>query len=284
MFLRFVFLVLILFIVVYPQNNISKINQVQESNVVVRPFTDITYEIAVPTQRILPLQPIPIIIRQKNTTNEQVLGYNAIGFDNLPIYIHLQKSGNTQRNIMGQFSQLSAFVAYTNVEIPPNSVSEAKDWMMLGLNKYFPEPGTYEIKAVVFNDNRTQSVESNTITIEIQEPTGANRNVYNLIKNSGVQEYLFSGDNFDQIKNTLEAITTRFPNSDYAKSSSFVLGEKLFARKQYGQALVHLLRLENDRDFIFADKVRNYLTEMRRLPQSQQINEEKPLLEKQFSR
>jgi hypothetical protein len=72
------------------------------------------------------------------------------------------------------------------------------------------------------------------------------------------------------VKNTLGAITTRFPNSVYAKGSSFVLGEVYFGRKNYSQALLNLLRLENDRDFIFAEKVRNYLAEIRRLPINQQ--------------
>ncbi len=270
MLLRVICLMSVLFILVYPQKDISEVKQTQSSDTQVRPFTNLTYEITAPTESVLPLQPIPIIIKQKNVTNEQVLGYKTIGFNNMHLYLHIQKSGSNQRSVMGQFSQLSKFIAYTNVEIPPNSVSEAKEWMMLGLNQHFPEPGTYEIKAVVLNDDRTQSVESNTIIIEIQEPTGTDRNAYNLIKNSSFQEYLFSGDNFDKIKNTLETIATKFPNSPYVKSASFVLGERYFVRKQYARALIYLLKLENDDEFIFREKVRNYLNEIRQPHPNQQ--------------
>lgn len=268
--LRLVFLMFILFIVVYPQKDSPVVKQTQQVNTQVRPFTDITYEITTPTQTVLPLQPIPIILRQKNMTNDQVLGYRSIGFTNMPIYLHIRKSGSNKTTVLGDFSQIFEFIAYTNVEIPPNSVSEAKEWIWLGLGKYFAEPGTYEVKAVVPNDKRTQSVESNTITIEIQEPTGTNREVYNLIKNSGFQESFFSHDSFNKTKNMLETITVRFPNSPYAKGASFVLGEEYFKSKQYLRALNHLTRLENDNDFIFADKVRNYLAEIRRLPLNEQ--------------
>lgn len=274
MLLRVVFLMSVLFILVYPQKDVSEIKQTESSNTQVRPFTDLTYEITAPSQSVLPLQPIPIIIKQKNMTNEQVLGYKGIGFNNMPIYLHIQKSGGNQKSVMGQFSQLSKFVSYTNVEIPPNSVSEAKEWIMLGLNQYFSEPGTYEIKAVILNDDRTQSVESNTVSIEIQQPIGNDRTAYNLIKNSSFQEYLFSGDNFDKIKNTLETIIVKFPNSSYVRNASFVLGERHFVRKQYARALTYLLKLEYDDEFIFREKVKDYLAEIRRQAPGQQVKEE----------
>lgn len=166
--------------------------------------------------------------------------------------------------------------SFKNIEIEPSESSEATEFVTLGLNKYFPEPGIYELQAVLYNADGTQSIESNTVTIEIQEPSGINRNAYNLIKNSSFQDYLFSGAEFKKVKNTLEAITTRFPNSAYAKNSFYLLGEVYFYDKQYPKALTNLLRLENDNGFIFAEKVKNYLTEIRRLPQAQQINEEKP--------
>lgn len=271
MWFRIVFLMFGLFILVYPQKEINK-TQEANTNIQVRPFTDIKYEISAPAQRALLLQPIPLVIRQKNITDEKVLGYKTVGFNSMPIYLHIKKNGSDQNLVLGEFSQIFQFIAYSNIEILPNTVTETKDWIWLGLNKFFPEAGTYEIKAVIFNKDYTSSVESNIVTIEIQQPTGVDRNVYNLIKNSGFQDYLFSGDEFDKKKNVLETIISAFPNNSYTKGATFVLGERYIIRKQYAQALIHLSRLENDADFVFVDKVRSYLSEIRRLPQTQTEN------------
>jgi hypothetical protein len=267
---KIIFICFALFFIAMLQHSIPIISQAQQSNSQVRPFTDLTFEISVPTQTLLPLQPIPIVLKQSNRTNQAVLGYKSIGFGKIPVYLYVQKSGSDEKTLISQLTPLSSLTEYKNIEISPNASYTAKEWITLGLNMDFPEPGTYEIQAVLANADRTQFIESNKVSIEIQEPTGSDREAYNLIKNSPSKEYLFSGAQFNKVKNTLEAITTRFPNSVYAKGSSFVLGEVYFGRKNYSQALLNLLRLENDRDFIFAEKVRNYLAEIRRLPINQQ--------------
>jgi hypothetical protein len=259
-------------LVMMPQGNLV-VSQTQQQNAEVRPFTDLTFEITVPTQTLLPLEPIPIIIKQSNRTNQPVLGYNSISFGRAPIYLYVQKIGGEKRTIISQFTPVKKFIDYKNIEILPGASYEAKEWITLGLNIDFPESGIYELKAVLANDKRTQVVNSNTLNIEIQEPTGTEREVYNLIRNSSSKEYLFSGVEFDKVKNILEKISTRHPNSIYAKSSFYVLGELYFQRRQYPLALTNLIKLENDSDFIFTEKVINYLAAIRRSMQTQQTTE-----------
>ncbi len=81
-------------------------------------------------------------------------------------------------------SPIQGLSAYKNIEIPAGGSREGKEWLTLGLDKYFPKPGTYQLKMVLANPDRTQLIESNTLDIEIKEPTGIDREVYNLIKNS----------------------------------------------------------------------------------------------------
>jgi hypothetical protein len=257
-------------------SNSGQTQQAQLSNSNVQPFTDLSFEINIPTQDHLRLQPIPLILKLSNRTNRSVLGYSSIGFGGYPLYLYVQKIGSENKVLIQPLTTISGSSGVINSEVPAGVSYEAKELITIGLNKYFPERGTYELQAVLFNADRTQSIESNVSTIEIQEPSGINRNVYNLIKDSSFQDYLFSGVEFKKVKNTLELITTRFPNSSYAKNSCYLLGEIYFYDKQYPKALNNLLRLENDSDFIFADKVKSYLAEIRRLPQEQQINEEKP--------
>lgn len=251
---------------------LPKIAQTQTSSSEVRPFTDLSLEVSVPAQTLLPLQPIPITIKQINRTNQPVLGYKSLDFYS-PIFIYVQKIGTNKQIQIEQLTVIHAFGAFKNSEISPGASYETKQWITLGLGKYFLQPGNYELQAVLENADGTQSIESNKVTIDIREPFGADRQVYNLIKNDALKDYLFSGAEFEKTTPVLETIKTRFPNSGYAKSAFYVLGEKHFVLKQYPQALVNLIKLEHDDDFIFAHKVRDYLSEIRRLPQGEQIQE-----------
>ncbi len=265
MIAKIIFSGFILFCIVFLQQSNPVVSQTQKSNSEVRPFTDLTFEIDVPRQTLLPLQPIPIVLKQSNKTGYPVLGYKTISLDKMPVYLYVQKVGSDKRTTISQFTPLRKNSGYKNSEIAPGLSYEGKDWITLGLNIDLPEPGIYELQAVLENADGTQSIESNKINIEIKDPTGIDQEVYNVIKNSPSKEYLFSGAEFDKVKTTLETLKVKFPNSGYAKSIFFVLGERYFLRKQYGQALSNLIKLENDKDFILTQKVKNYIDEIREL-------------------
>jgi hypothetical protein len=270
MFSKILFGCFATFLFVLLQSIVPVSSQSQQSNPEVRPFTDLTFEIATTTERFLPFQPIPITLKQSNKTNQPVLGYKAINF-NSPVYFYVQKIGGEKVQI-SQLTTLSPFTSFKNSEISPGTSIEAKNWLTLSLNKYFFEPGTYELYAELESADGTQFIVSNKINIEIKEPAGLDREAYNLIKNNPFNEYLFSDADFDKVQTTLEAIKTRFPNSGYAKSAFYLLGERYFDRKQYPKALANLIRLENDRDFIFASKVKNYLAQIRELESNEKNN------------
>ncbi len=248
----------------------SQTNTTEQPDSVIRPFTDLTLEIALPEQTLLSLQPIPIIIKQSNKTNQPAMGYKSIHFGLSPIRLYAKKNGSNVKVSIGNQSPVSTFSFFTNVQIAPGESSETKGLITIGLNKYFPEPGIYEIQAALGDAERTEYIESNKVTIEIKMPTGLNLATYNLIKNSALQDFMFSGVNNERAENILKTITTMHPNTPYAKNSAFLLGETYYNLRQYPQALINLIRLENDSNFIFAEKVKNYLAEIRRSMQTQQ--------------
>jgi len=170
---------------------------------------------------------------------------------------------------------LLKLVQYTNVAMEPGRSIESKGLLTLELARNLPEPGSYEIRAKLASSDYKEFIESNIVTINVQEPGLVDRAAYNLITNSSAQDYLFSGAEFDQVKNTLETLNTLYPNSVYAKHASFVLGENYFYSKNYPKALINLVRLENDNDFAYAEKVRKYLAEIRRI-NANQTGTEKP--------
>lgn len=244
--------------------NKTQISQAQQSNSEVRPFTDLTLEISTTKDLLLPLKPIPIIFKLSNKTNQPVFGYDYMRFGLTPLDLYVQKLGDGERKRIASLTPLRTYVAqYKNIVIPAGDSHEAKEWLAFELNKYFSEPGIYQLQMVMLNSDGTQRIESNTIEIEIKEPVGVDRVVYNLIKKTPRPDSLFRGIDFDKTKDVLETITTRFSDSAYAKSSLFLLGGTDFHQKKYSQALGRLLKLEKDKDFIFAEKVKKYIDEIR---------------------
>lgn len=266
MLVRSTLLLLTLFVAAYTQTDTRVARPATGSPLTLtlaRPFTDIAFEISTPTQSVLQLQPIPLIVRQKNDTDQAVLGYRAVDLNSIPAQLYIRRAGSAEISEMGQFSQLTGCGVQHNTEVAPHSVLEAREWLVLGLDQHFPEPGNYEMKLVVRSDDRSHSVESNTVEIEVRAPTGSNRDAYNFVRNSGYPESLFTGDDFPRLRPILETILIRYPNSPYAKCATFALGQKHFILRQYPQALGHLIRLEYDNNFILAEKVRRYLAEIR---------------------
>ena len=175
-----VFFVFLLLVVLQPLNSVMV--HTQQNPEEVRPFTDLTLEITTPSQS-LPLQPIPIVIKQSNRTNQPVLGYKSIGFGGSPLYLYVKRSGGERIHIR-HLTLLKTFSSVKNVAIPPGTSSEAKEWLALALNRYFPETGTYQLQAELANEDGTQFIKSNTVNIEIKQPIGLDLQAYTLISNT----------------------------------------------------------------------------------------------------
>lgn len=227
-----------------------------------------TLEINLPINSVLALQPIPVKLKLTNRNERTALGYRTIGFGKSPVYLNVRKVGTERSVPITMLEPLLKLTQYTNVPVEPQATVESKDLLSLGLARNFPDPGNYEIHATLSNSDYTEHIESNKVSLTIQEPTGNNRLAYNLITTRSFEEFLFSGAEFSKVMNTLEELTVLYPNSPYARDASFVLGENYFYQRNYSQALVHLLRLESATDFMYSDRVRNYLTEIRRVAAS----------------
>lgn len=237
------------------------VGQTDRSHSNSRPFTELTLEISAPMQGLLRLQPIPLVIRQVNRGDQPVLGYNSVTFHSA-ISLYVRKNNEPELEVT-PLSPISGLFGRSLSEVPPGTSTVASEWITINLSKYFPNAGSYEVYARLYNPQGTEFVESNRITVQIQEPVGTDRLVYELIRNHRAKDYLFSGAEFKHAKSVLETITTRYPNSAYAKSAFFVLGEVQFYGRDYPAALLNLMRLEHDDTFIHAEKVRRYLAEMR---------------------
>jgi len=227
------------------------------------PFTSLTLEIIAPSQAVLLLQPVPLIVKLTNNGSRPALGYKALGFRTSPIYVDVRKTDASNRTPVTQLDPLQVFSNKPHAALPSGESIRSTDLLTLNLSRYFPEPGTYEIRAKLANPGRTQFIESNVVIIAVREPGPLDRPAYNLIKDSAFGEYLFSGFEFNRTETILETLATMHPQSPYARHANYLLGETYFHRRDYVRALPKLVRLENDNGFIYAEKVRRYLAEIR---------------------
>jgi len=244
--------------------NYCVLAQTSAQNVEYRPFTDLSLKISVPGRAPLLLQPIPIVLKLNNQTNQPIMGPASVEFNRCRINLYVQKVGSDKREEI-LLSSYTPFVLFKDVPIPARTDYQAKEWLAVGLNKYFPDAGMYELQAVLTNADGSQQIQSNKIYLQIETPSGIDRDVYQLIKNSKSPDYFFDGGGFKKVKDTLDDIAIRYPNSAYTQGANFMLGKANFYRKDYQKALKHLQKLENDSNFIHNEKVRKHLDEIREI-------------------
>jgi hypothetical protein len=252
------------FFLVFLQLNYCILAQASGQNVETRPFTDLSLKISVPGRSPLLLQPIPIVLKLSNPTNQPIMGPSSIGFGECRIYLTVQKVGSDKRDILPLSSYLR-LVKFNDALISARTDYQAKEWLAVELNKYFPDAGMYELQAGLANADGSQQIQSNKIYLQIESPTGVDREVFQLIKNSKSPNYFFDGLDYEKVKDVLDDITTRYPNSAYTQAANFMLGKANFYRKDYQKALKHLQKLENDSNFIHNEKVKKHLDEIREI-------------------
>lgn len=227
------------------------------------PFTALTLTLGVSKASFLHLEPLQISLKLTNDNNRPALGYNRIGFVATPLRLFITRVGTKEAKSIPRLNPVQAYIAYTNSIMLPHQVTETKDVLAVDLSTNFPGVGDYDIRMHMYDQDRKVSIESNLVTVSIREPSATNRAAYNLIMNSGMQDYLFSGAGFSQTKDTLAALASLPMGNPYARFATFSLGKNLFNNKRYAEAFPYMARLENFDDFAHSDAVRKYLIEIR---------------------
>jgi hypothetical protein len=148
-------------------------------------------------------------------------------------------------------------------DVPAGSSYEATEWLTMGLSKYFPEPGNYEIQAMLTDDRGKRFVRSNKVLIQLKNPIGEEHRAYQYIKKSGFQDDFFGGGDVKGLEDAQKEIASKYPTTPYGNAASFLLGEEYYLENRYEEALAQLRKLESDVSFVFAEKVKEYLKNIR---------------------
>lgn len=238
-------------------------------------FSKLTLKISSTKKDFVELEPVPIISSLRNETAQAIVGHSALELSNNFIKLFVIEDNGEIHEIQN-LSPLTGNTAASQREISPGENLESKQLLAFYLDKSFPRPGTYRIQAKMFDGSCTNEIRSNVLTIRVVRPGGLTLKALKSIKSMGASSYFFSGVGFssqEQERAALEDFIAKFGDTVYADYATFSLGELYFYDNKYEQASKRFSVLEKKTDFVFSDKAKKYLENIRR---ENTISEETP--------
>ena len=223
-------------------------------------FADLTLEIASPKQKFVQLEPIALILTLSNKTRFPVVARTSLDFAAGFLQLFAIRENGELIQIQN-LSPLAHVVVVRPGTIQSGQSYQTKELLTLDLDKVFPQPGTYQIQAVLRNGEGEQQVKSNLLTIQVLEPTGVDVQAFDYLKNRTNPSYFFSGLELDQTQAQMVTFVSNFRDSSYGEYAAFILGEFYFVRKDYTRAIEQLDDVTKKRDFVYGDRVLYYLVE-----------------------
>lgn len=223
-------------------------------------FSDLTLKISTPKEDFLQLEPIPVTLELSNETGHAVVGHTALDFSLNHVKLFVRRNGGRAREVK-ELSHSRERVIVSPRELAPGERHESRQMLTLNMDEIFPEPGAYEIQAVLYDAAWRDEVKSNVAAVKIIRPEGKDRSAFEFIRSRPSSPFFFSaleisGDS--EAAKTLEEFEAGFGASTYGKYASFKLGEFYFHRKEYAKAKAHFDRLADKKDFTLADRVSEY--------------------------
>jgi hypothetical protein len=226
-------------------------------------FSDLNFEISMPKETFNQLEPIPITLILSNRTSQTILGHNLLEFWGHYVQLFVSEIGGERQKIK-DLTMMHALVDVQNQEIKPGQKHQSKQLIDIDLDKIFPYPGEYQLQAELLDVDGKKVIKSNHLRIRIVEPKGLDRQAFEFIKNNSNPSYFLNG--YERIVDhkplsILEEFVSKFSETAYGDYAVFQLSGVYFSNKDYEKAIKHLEKLAKKADFVFADKVQDYLRE-----------------------
>ena len=223
-------------------------------------FSDLTLEISSPKQKLVQFEPMALILTLSNKTSSPIAARTSIdlsaGFVEL---FTIRKNGEPVK--IQNLSPIAGLVIVRPGIIRSGESHQTKELLTLDLDKVFPQPGTYQIQAVLRNGEGKQQVKSNLLTIHVLEPTGLDIQAFDYLKNRTNPSYFFSGLELDKTQVQMVEFVSNFRDSSYGDYVAFMLGEFYLVRKDYTRAIEQLNGVSKKPDFVYGDRALYYLVE-----------------------
>lgn len=282
--MRVRYLNIFLFIFLMTGLSTKSFAQVQAAN---SDFTKLTLEVSAPQEEYLKMEPIPVIFKVSNKTEKQILGHWSTIFSNSYIEMSIIHNGTVKqikpRNIPQVRSLAGTSFALPTI-IKPGEIHRMKQLLNFGLDELFPEAGAYQISFTLYNTppNYQEKIFSNTLNINVVEPTGRNLEALKFIKEHGPFYNYFDVGMMNLHKdsqNNVREFVSNYGDTSYAPYAALGLGELYFSigsnpgqmdpqtgllqikNPEPEKAIEYLERLANRNDFEFADQALSLLAE-----------------------
>ncbi|GEM_PF-6286806 len=227
-------------------------------------FSELTLRITSTKPDFVQLEPIPITVSLRNQTDKPILGHNALDFASRHIVVHIRNGHNEEKKV-DELSVMKVLIQVDDNPIFPGEGYTTAQLLELDLGRAFEQHGTYHLKVTVGNGNWTETVESDYITVNISAPQGIDRNAAEFMKKSQyAAEFLCAAELFSNTKyrQEFEEFESKFSESVYGKYAMFRLASYYFYKGEHSKARERFDKLAKKPNFIYAEKVKDYLAKI----------------------
>lgn len=225
-------------------------------------FSSLTLEIVLDRSQFLALEPIPLRVGLRNDTAAAVRGHSLLKFSSGFVDILVAREDGGFRAIEN-LSPLHILIAAKPELIQAGQVLESQqELLLLDLERIFPEPGLYHIKAVLHSIDRSESIESYPRDIEIIPPTGRAADAFQYIRTSGASASFFSGlrlGSDKQYHERLAEFASLYEDTPYGPYAHYVIGQFYFHTDDCTQAVRSFQRVTSIATFVFINEAESLL-------------------------
>lgn len=222
-------------------------------------FSDLTLTIATTKKDFVPLEPIPIILTLSNNTQQPIIGHGAIDLSQHYVDLLVGRSSDDMQ-LFRSLSTVQVDGIVKPRKIAPGESHQSLDLLTIKLDKMFPQPGTYQIQAVLHNIGRKEEVRSPLMSLRILSPRGRDLQAYEYLKSKPSGSLFFSGlDSSEKGTEVLEEFAAKFGDSVYADHAAYLLGVTYFYKKEYRKAKEQFSKLSAKPAFVFSKEASDYL-------------------------
>lgn len=236
---------LVLTVVVYSQ---SRQSQAENSG-------QLTLTIAFPKDRVVLLEPIPIKLSLENRTSS-ILRQNT-PLDLERIKFSIEKPNGKTVNPKRLTNTISGIYGGTG-DVVAGAKKEITDILQFELLKWFDQPGQYRIRATL--PNGESSVSSDWVTLTVEEPTGADADAFEFVRDKVVTE---SDVILSAQPNIKEELLEKFPDSPYSDYVRYSLA-RWYENRDKPKAIELYSKLQSKSGFIYAQEVKDNLKKLER--------------------
>lgn len=220
--------------------------------------TQLTLEISTSQPKYLQREPIPLNFKLSNQTSVPIKwnGFFKVGGPNINLVTRLQNGSEIRWN--GKDYEVET-PTVDNEVTQPNKNKEEENLIDENIaEKLFPLLGRYEFRvefvyiSAQHDQLQTETIVSNQIIIDIDEPRGNDRKAYDYLKN--IYDPIDESGNINEIMRSRQYFVDNFPNSVYWKYVTYKLATTYFSFGEHEKAECEFLKI-SEIDFYHSKQI-----------------------------